>query len=252
MVHGAPVPSLEKGPPMLIGFPLLLIPLAICNIIVFLMPTLSLTAPLLTVPLMSGAAWSVTLSDMLVAFGIFLLWMEVMKARHPGAKYLTDHFLSLLVFGGAAAEFVMLPQFGTSTFFLLALLALVDFLAGVSLRARRPRRVVAAASAPVVTPAAVNVPAPANVEPITAEPRFTPAPTPVSMPPATPVAEEVLTDRVPPVEPTVTSVETSHEIIVPPRHDVVVTPEPALPSQASPDLQPGSGAHRAPDVPPAR
>jgi hypothetical protein len=228
---------------MLIGFPLLLIPLAICNIIVFLMPTLSLTAPLLTVPLMSGAAWSVTLSDMLIAFGIFLLWMEVMKARHPGAKYLTDHFLSLLVFGGAAAEFVMLPQFGTSTFFLLALLALVDFLAGVSLRARRPRRVAAAAPAPVVMPAPVAMAAPANVEPITAEPRFTPAPPPAPVPPVTTAIEDVAMDHGQPA-----AVEPSHEIIVPPRHDVVVAPEPVLPSQASPDLQPGSG----PSVPPAR
>ncbi|CAN5409465.1 hypothetical protein BH11PSE4_BH11PSE4_15130 [soil metagenome] len=229
---------------MLIGFPLLLIPLAICNIIVFLMPTLSLTAPLLTVPLMSGAAWSVTLSDMLIAFGIFLLWLEVMKARHPGAKYLTDHFLSLLVFGGAAAEFIMLPQFGSSTFFLLTLLALVDFLAGVSLRARRPRRVVATAPAPVVTPAPVAAPAPANVEPIIAEPSVKPTPAP-AMPPVT---EDAVMDHAHPVAP----IEPSQEIIVPPRHDVVVAPEPTLPSQASPDLQPGSGPHRAPDVPPAR
>jgi hypothetical protein len=238
---------------MLIGFPLLLIPLAICNIIVFLMPTLSLTAPLLTVPLVSGAAWSVTLSDMLVAFGIFLLWLEVMKARHPGTRYFTDHFLSLLVFGGAAAEFVMLPQFGTSTFFLLTLVALVDFLGGVSLRTRRPRRVAAAAaSAPVVTPTTVTPAAPANVEPITAEPQIPPAPVPVSVPPATVVAENVLMDRVQPVERKDPPVEASHDIIVPPRHDVVIAAEPVLPSQASPDLQPGNGPHRAPDVPPAR
>jgi hypothetical protein len=247
---------------MLVGFPLLLIPLAICNIVVFLMPGLSFTTPLVTIPLMHGTQWPVTLSDMLVALGIFLLLLEVMKARTPGARYFTDHFLSLLVFGGAAAEFVMLPQFGTSTFFLLTLTALVDFLAGVSLRARRPRRVKAV---PVEAPATVvtqaPVPAPANVEPITAEPRFTPAPTPASVPPATTVAEDVLTSRASPTEPVVKPIEPSHEIIVPPRHDVVVSPDtvtPAVvvhepsPQVTSPDLQPGSGPHRAPDVPPAR
>jgi hypothetical protein len=244
------------------AFPLLLIPLAICNIVVFLMPGLSFTTPLVTVPLMYGTMWPVTLSDVLVALGIFLLLLEVMKARYPGARYLTDHFLSLVVFGGAAAEFVMLPQFGTSTFFLLTLTALVDFLAGVSLRARRPRRVVAAAApapTPVVTPAPVA--APANVEPITAEPRFTPPSVSRSAPPATSVAEDVLMDRAPATEPRVTSIEPSHEIIVPPRHDVVVSPDAATPpvvvhepspQVSSPDLQPGSGAHRAPDVPPAR
>ena len=121
----------------MVGFPLLLIPLAIYNIIVFLMPGVSLGEPLFTLTLMSGAEWPVTLSDMLFALGILLLLFEVIKGARPGAKYLTDHLLSLMVFGGAAAEFVLLPQFGTSTYFLLTLLALVDFLSGIALRARR-------------------------------------------------------------------------------------------------------------------
>ncbi|HXO67811.1 MAG TPA: hypothetical protein VN838_02505, partial [Bradyrhizobium sp.] len=112
----------------MIGFPLLLIPLAICNIIVFLMPGVSFVTPLFTLTLMSGVAWPVTLSDALIALGILLLLLEVIKGARPGAKYLTDHLLSLLVFGGAAAEFVLWPRFGTSTYFLLTLLTLVDFL----------------------------------------------------------------------------------------------------------------------------
>ena len=124
----------------MIGFPLLLIPLAIYNIIAFLMRDVSFAAPLVTVPLLSGTGWPVTLSDVLLTLGILLLLCEVIKGARPGAKYLTDHLLSLLVFGGAAAEFVLLPQFGTSTFFLLTLLALVDFLSGIALRTRRGRR----------------------------------------------------------------------------------------------------------------
>ena len=121
----------------MVGFPLLLIPLAIYNIIVFLMPGVSFAEPLVTLTLMSGAEWPVTLSDMLLALGILLLLFEVIKGARPGAKYLTDHLLSLIVFGGAAAEFVLWPQFGTSTYFLLTMLALVDFLSGIALRARR-------------------------------------------------------------------------------------------------------------------
>ena len=95
---------------------------------------------------MSGVAWTVTLGDVLIALGIVLLLFEVIKGARPGAKYLTDHLLSLVVFAGAAAEFVMLPQFGTSTYFLLTLLALVDFLSGIALArtaaqpARSPNR----------------------------------------------------------------------------------------------------------------
>ena len=57
----------------MVGFPLLLIPLAIYNIIVFLMPGVSLAEPLVTLPLTSGAQWSLTLSDLLLALGIVML-----------------------------------------------------------------------------------------------------------------------------------------------------------------------------------
>lgn len=132
----------------IIGFPLLLIPVAICNIIVFLMPGLSFDAPLWNLLLPSGAAWTIRLGDVLVALGILLLLPEVMKAARPGAKYLTDHLLSLLVLGGTAAEFVMLPQFANPTVFLLAMLALVDFLSGIALRSRHQRAARAARPVP--------------------------------------------------------------------------------------------------------
>src|SRR4030081_3299933 len=121
----------------MIGFPLLLIPLAIFNIIVFLMPGVSFAEPVLKLTLMSGAEWPLTLSAILLALGIVLLLFEIIKGARPGAKYLTDHLLSLIVFGGAAAEFLLWPRFGTSTYFLLSLLALVDFLSGIALRTRR-------------------------------------------------------------------------------------------------------------------
>ena len=130
----------------MVGFPLLLIPLAIYNIIVLLMPGVSIAEPLFTLPLMSGAEWPVTLSDILLTLGLLLLLFEIIKGARPGAKYLTDHFLSLIVFGAAVAEFLLLPRFGTSTYFLLVVLALVDFLSGIALRARRGKARVAAAS----------------------------------------------------------------------------------------------------------
>lgn len=131
----------------MIGFPLLLIPLTIYNIVVFLMQGVSFDAPLLAVKLMSGKTWTATFSDGLLALGMLLLIFEMIRAAKPGAKYFTDHFLSLLVFAGAAAEFVLLPQFATSTFFLLTTLALVDFLASVAIRTRRSANAQAPAKA---------------------------------------------------------------------------------------------------------
>jgi hypothetical protein len=129
----------------MVGFPLLLIPLAIYNMIVFLMPGVSLSEPVVRLTLLSGAEWPITLGDMLLALGVILLLFEVIKGARPGAKFLTDHLLSLIIFGCAAAEFLLWPRFGNSIFFLLALLALADFLSGMALRVRRVRPAAVAA-----------------------------------------------------------------------------------------------------------
>jgi hypothetical protein len=191
----------------MVGFPLLLIPLAIYNIIALLMRDVSFVEPLLTVTLMSGAEWAVTLSDVLIALGVLLLLLEVMKGSRPGGKYLMDHLLSLIVFGGAAAEFLLLPRFGTSTYFLLALLALVDFLSGISLRTRRGTAKLATAR-----PAGRQFEAPPAA-------RIDPDPAPVR-----PAAESTPPDR---PEPKVMPAE--------------VTPAAPSPEVASPELQPGEG-----------
>jgi hypothetical protein len=170
----------------MVGFPLLLIPLAICNIIIFLMPGVLFTAPLFTLMLVSGVAWTVTLSDVMIALAIVLLLFEVIKGARPGAKYFTDHLLSLIVFGGAAAEFVMLPQFGSSTYFLLTLLALVDFLSSLALRVRRSTRAVAV---PTQRAPEAVVPEPPRHEPSVPVPAPMPAP---AAPTAAPVAEPSL------------------------------------------------------------
>ena len=195
----------------MVGFPLLLIPVAIYNMIAFLMPGVSLTEqaePLFKVALVSGIEWPVTLRDILLTLGILMLLFEVIKGARPGAKFLTDHLLSLIVFGCAAAEFVLWPRFGTSTYFLLTLLTLVDFLSGIALRARRGtvvaantvsrkrgRNVEAPVAEPEIeaAPELTPVPEPAPVpEPVTVAPASA---RPAPVPPATSVAESVLLDR---------------------------------------------------------
>ncbi len=158
----------------MVRFPLLLIPLAIYNIIVGLMPDVSLSDPLAKLTLLSGAVWPITLGDILLALSVVLLLFEVMKGARPGAKFLTDHLLSLVVFGAAAAEFLLWPRFGSSIFFLLTLLALVEFLSGVSLHTRRGRAAQQAAPA-LVEPAPVP-PAVSSDQPET-KPTGEPSPT---------------------------------------------------------------------------
>ena len=235
----------------MVGFPLLLIPLAIYNIVVFLMPGLSLAEPVVKLTLMSGTVWPVTLSDILLALGIVMLMFEVIKGARPGAKYLMDHLLALIVFGAAAAEFVLWPKFGTSTYFLLALLALADFLSGIALRARRGTVAVAATNVarksvvktqtPAVEPQFDHAPAPAPVP----APEHIPEPAPTAaapVPAATSVAESVLLDHPGPgvAQPAVAS--------------TTVASHPGSPEVASPELQPegsqpGHSTPPSPDAP---
>jgi hypothetical protein len=208
----------------MVGFPLLLIPLAVYNIIAFLMHDVSFVEPIVHLKLTSGTDWPISLSDMLVALGIFLLLLEVIKGARPAGKYLTDHLLSLVVFGAAAAEFLLWPQFGTSTYFLLALLALVDFLSGIALRTRRRTQL---ASAPAVSRREARQ---AAAPP---EPPFEPAPPPApAVPPAAPVVESVPLDHPQSgiAHPGLAATAPSPEIV-------------------SPELQPGNGSP-PPETPP--
>jgi hypothetical protein len=113
-----------------LGFPLLLIPFAIYNMIAFLTPGVSWTAPVTTVHMMSGADWVLTWEDILIAFAIFLLWIEMIKATRMGMRSVMDHILAMILFIVMLVEFLLVRQAATSTFFLLMAIALVDVLAG--------------------------------------------------------------------------------------------------------------------------
>ena len=207
----------------MVGFPLLLIPLAIYNIIVFLMPGVSLAEPLFKLTLMSGAEWPVTLSDLLLTLGVIVLLLEVIKGARPGAKFLTDHLLSLILCGGAVAEFLLWPRFGNSIYFLLTLLAVADFLSGLALRSQRG---VQAVAAPVVSRRDAR-----KADVGVAEPQFDPAPA-SRIPAAASVAESVLLEHPQPkiLQPEVAPVAASPEVV------------PAAP-------QPDASLPRAPDAP---
>ena len=122
-----------------VGFPLLIIALAVYNMIAFLIPPADgWAAKLYTVRLLSGLDWSVTLSDAMVAGTLFLLFIEVVKAT--GAKSAVDHVLSLLVFGGAVAEFLLVQQAANSTFAIVTAICFIDLIAGLFIRLRVSRR----------------------------------------------------------------------------------------------------------------
>jgi len=123
-----------------LGFPLLLVPFAIYNIIAFLTPGVAWTSPVTTVHMMSGQDWVLTWEDALIALAIFLLWIEIIKSTRVGMRSVMDHILAMGLFIAMLVEFLLVSRAGTSTFFLLTIIALVDVLAGFIIGMRSGRR----------------------------------------------------------------------------------------------------------------
>jgi hypothetical protein len=124
----------------MVAFPLLLIAFAIYNMVAFLTPGVSWIAPLFTVNMPSGAGWAVSVGDILIAFALFLLFFEVLKAARNTARSVFDHVLSTLIFIAALVEFLLVREAGTSVFAILLIIALVDVLGGWSVAVRTARR----------------------------------------------------------------------------------------------------------------
>jgi hypothetical protein len=124
----------------LVGFPLLLIPFAIYNIVAFLMPGVTWGGVVTAVHMVSGADWNMSAGDLLIAFAALLLFGETLKATRIGVRTVVDHGLSLLLFLGMLVEFLLVPQASTSTFFLLLVLGFIDVLGGFAVTLRTAQR----------------------------------------------------------------------------------------------------------------
>jgi hypothetical protein len=145
-----------------IGFPLLIIPFAIYNMIAFLTPGFDWGATPYTFPLKSGVQWGPTYADGFLVFSLLLLMFEVIKSTRHG-RSLVEHFLVMLLAFGAAAEFVLVKEVGNSVFMLFTAICFVDLFAGFAAALRRARRKVVVEQAPVVAPTVAPAPAPAVV-----------------------------------------------------------------------------------------
>jgi hypothetical protein len=124
----------------MLGFPLLLVAFAIYNIVAFLMPGVSWTGAISTVHLVSGADWTMSAGEMLVALAILLLCGEVLKSTRIGIRTVVDHALSLILFLGMLVEFLLVKQAGTATFFLLLVVSFIDVLGGFAVTLRSAQR----------------------------------------------------------------------------------------------------------------
>ena len=123
---------------MFAAVPLLALPVLVYNLIVLTLPngfeaadaSLRLAEPLFTIRMTSGAGWAVSLADLLLAASLVVLFVELLKSTNSKRLAIVNHSLSMVLFIVCLVEFLLLPAFATSTFFLLALMVLLDVLAG--------------------------------------------------------------------------------------------------------------------------
>jgi hypothetical protein len=88
----------------------------------------------------STAEFYLKVGDLFVLAGLIALFFEIIKAARLGAGTIVDHMLSTATFIAALVEFLLVPFCGTSTFFFLMVMALIDVVAGFSVSILSARR----------------------------------------------------------------------------------------------------------------
>ena len=124
---------------MLIAIPLLVVPVVIYNLVVLLGgsapdavlgPAAVLSEMLLRVPMTSGAVWSISVGDLILFLSLILLFVELLKSTSSQRVAIVNHALSMVLFVVCLVEFLLLPGFAGSVFFLILTMVLLDVLAG--------------------------------------------------------------------------------------------------------------------------
>ena len=126
---------------MLRMFPFTLFPLIIANLVIFGTPgTDPWGGHLMTLPLFSGARWGLTVGDLMVVFGLAMLFVEILRAASIHAQVISNHMASVIVLLIYVIEFVAVPGAAHSVFFILTVIAAIDVIAGVAVSIRMARR----------------------------------------------------------------------------------------------------------------
>lgn len=132
-------------------FPLLVIPVALYNLLALgfggavetvnaqgelvratSAPILQLlNGPFMHLPMISGVDWMLTKGDAILLLAIVFLFLEILKSTSTGTSTIVNHAISMMLFIVCLIQFLLLPNFATSTFFILMSMALLDVLAGV-------------------------------------------------------------------------------------------------------------------------
>jgi len=123
----------------LVGFPLLIIPFAVYNMLAFLL-SLEWTNKTGSIQMVSGAPWALTWGDILITVSILILFIEMLKATRLTNRTIIDHTLSTVLFIAMLIEFLLVQKAATGTFFLLLVISFVDVVGGFTISIRAAQR----------------------------------------------------------------------------------------------------------------
>lgn len=131
---------LSSNSPTFDVFPLLALPLIYYNFMVLAVFGLDplqvnqwLGGTAFQIQMFSGTTWSMTQSDVIVAASMGLLFIEILKSIGAPMLSLVNHGIAVLTLLVFSVEFMSIPGFTTSAYFMLALMQLIDVIAGYTI-----------------------------------------------------------------------------------------------------------------------
>lgn len=101
---------------------------------------LPLDQPLASLALPSGATLRVSFADVVMVVALICFFIELMISTRPTRSSLVNHGLSMALFVLCLVLFLLVPACGTTTFFMLTLLTLIDVVSGYSISIVTARR----------------------------------------------------------------------------------------------------------------
>ena len=129
---------------MLAALPLMIIPFVLYNLA--MLGTMggggvaSLENVVISLRMLSGAEWTMTLGDVLIVVALLFLFVEILKASRNGRGSLLNHMLSMLVFVACLVEFLLVRNAATQIFFILMIIAFIDVIGGFAVAIRSAGR----------------------------------------------------------------------------------------------------------------
>jgi hypothetical protein len=111
--------------------PLLIIPLIVYNLATLVgSDTKWVSESPFVITLISADNWAVTFGDIFVGLSMVLLFVEIVKSTRTDSSAIINHGLSMAVAVICILQFVTMKGFGTSAFFFLTMMQVLDVIAG--------------------------------------------------------------------------------------------------------------------------